>query len=448
MSNVHHGAVPWQAGLPPGGCSDGGGGGTTRTAGVTDRPQALELAVLGIPSELKELPQWVLWRYDRKDDDWSKVPYQPDGRRKAKANDPGTWGGFPEVMSRYRSERGNWSGVGYFFAESDPYCGVDLDDCRDPDTGEVSAEAKELIRALETYAEVSPSGTGVKLILRGRRPGDKSVFPVGLPGLGKVEVYSQGRYFAMTGHRLPGATAQIADRQAALDRLYRCGFRPGEPEAPPASVDEQLERLEREFASHATHGPMGVEERAIRYLDRCPPAVSGEGGHATTFAVARAIVYGFDLGPDRGFALLGSHYNPRCRPPWSDRDLRHKCDEADRKTFSKPRGYLLGQPRPYVARWPSSSSRRDSSNPEPWPDPVGEAHLTDRGNGIRLATWHGPDLRHVHAWKRWLVWDGRRWTIDDTGEIDRRAKAVTVQMFAEAVEETRQVQRDLEGGEA
>jgi len=81
--------------------------------------------------------------------------------------------------------------------------------------------------------------------------------------------------------------------------------------------------------------------RAIAYLEKCPPAISRQGGHSQTFEVARAIVYGFDLGPETGFALLSQHYNPRCLPPWSEPELRHKCSEADTKPFDKPRGYLL-----------------------------------------------------------------------------------------------------------
>src|SRR5262249_54748139 len=86
-----------------------------------------------------------------------------------------------------------------------------------------------------------------------------------------------------------------------------------------------------------------ARERARTYLDSCPPAVSGQGGHDQTFAVARSVVYGFGLGPEAGFDLLRQHYNPRCQPPWSEAELRHKCKEADTKPFDKPRGHLLAE---------------------------------------------------------------------------------------------------------
>jgi hypothetical protein len=86
---------------------------------------------------------------------------------------------------------------------------------------------------------------------------------------------------------------------------------------------------------------VSILDRAIKYLDKMPPAISGQGGHDQTMEAARVVVYGFDLGPEEGFRLLWQHYNPRCQPPWSEKELRHKCAEADTVPFGKPRGWLL-----------------------------------------------------------------------------------------------------------
>lgn len=89
-----------------------------------------------------------------------------------------------------------------------------------------------------------------------------------------------------------------------------------------------------------------LERRARNYLAKLPAAVSGQGGHNALMRAARVVVYGFDLGPDRGFRLLSEVFNPRCEPPWSDRELEHKVDDADRTHFDKPRGYLRDEPGP------------------------------------------------------------------------------------------------------
>jgi hypothetical protein len=85
----------------------------------------------------------------------------------------------------------------------------------------------------------------------------------------------------------------------------------------------------------------GAAERAVAYLAKCPPAVSGQGGHGQTFAAARALVWGFELSEDVALDLLKTHYNPRCAPLWSEKELRHKVADAAAKDFGKPRGYLL-----------------------------------------------------------------------------------------------------------
>jgi hypothetical protein len=84
-----------------------------------------------------------------------------------------------------------------------------------------------------------------------------------------------------------------------------------------------------------------ITTAAIRYLSKCPPAISGLNGHNQTFAVARSIVYGLNAGYELGYQILQTYYNPRCQPPWTEAELRHKCRDADITPYRKPRGYLL-----------------------------------------------------------------------------------------------------------
>ena len=59
-------------------------------------------------------------------------------------------------------------------------------------------------------------------------------------------------------------------------------------------------------------------------------------------------------------------------------------------------------------------------------------NLTDLGNAERLVEKHGADLRYCYAWEKWLVWDGRLWKVDDTGEVERKAKETVRAIYAEA----------------
>jgi hypothetical protein len=87
------------------------------------------------------------------------------------------------------------------------------------------------------------------------------------------------------------------------------------------------------------HAPRSILERARKYLAKMPVAVSGQGGHNSTYHATCTLVLGFGL--DRGDALtLLREWNENCQPPWSERELEHKVDSA----LKEPgwRGYLLG----------------------------------------------------------------------------------------------------------
>ncbi|MFV0444089.1 MAG: bifunctional DNA primase/polymerase, partial [Planctomycetaceae bacterium] len=91
--------------------------------------------------------------------------------------------------------------------------------------------------------------------------------------------------------------------------------------------------------------PAEVERRAVAYLDKLPSAISGQGGHAVTYTAATALVHGFEIDPDRALGILLDHYNPRCEPPWSEKELLHKCADAATKPHNYPRGWLLNEDR-------------------------------------------------------------------------------------------------------
>ncbi|RMF71989.1 MAG: DUF3987 domain-containing protein [Acidobacteria bacterium] len=90
---------------------------------------------------------------------------------------------------------------------------------------------------------------------------------------------------------------------------------------------------------HALPGD-AVFRRAAAYLDAMPAAVSGRGGHNATYAAATAMVHGFGLDPASALRLLLERFNPRCVPPWSEKELRHKVEDAASKPHDRPPGWL------------------------------------------------------------------------------------------------------------
>ena len=80
--------------------------------------------------DIHKLNQWVVWRYEGEE----KVPYCPTTGRKVSVTDSSTWGTFEDAELVWD---GYW-GVGFVFTMDDPYCGIDLDDCIDPNSGEIA----------------------------------------------------------------------------------------------------------------------------------------------------------------------------------------------------------------------------------------------------------------------------------------------------------------------
>lgn len=198
-----------------------------------------------IPEELKQTPNWVCWKsVPRENDKPAKVPVTPGiGRHPAQVNDPQTWRPFKEavaVFKRYDQPIANeiLLGIGFVFSASDPFTGIDVDDCRDPATGQLSDKALHLLEVFNSYAEISPSGTGIKIFIKGNAPGNRQ-------RRGGIEIYSQAHYFTVTGRHIPGTPKTIEARQGQLADLYQEIFGKSKEIAPAPTIiaDPSLERV-------------------------------------------------------------------------------------------------------------------------------------------------------------------------------------------------------------
>jgi putative DNA primase/helicase len=146
----------------------------------------LSVKAESIPEELRVRPQWVVWKAVGEKPD--KVPYSARTGRKASSTDLMTWTTFEEASEAY--ENGEYAGLGFVFCSGDPYTGIDLDDCVD-EHGEIALWALEIVRYLDSYTELSATGSGLHIIVRGDVPNRRR---------GDVEVYSSKRFFTITGH--------------------------------------------------------------------------------------------------------------------------------------------------------------------------------------------------------------------------------------------------------
>lgn len=167
------------------------------------RPDPLGIEHSGVPETLRNTEQWVCWKYEYKTgrEEWTKIPINAKKTYVdyAKATDESTWSDFDTALARATDGKSGIDGIGYVFSPQDMCVGVDLDDVRDPQTGEFEDWAEELLEETHTYAEVSPSGTGLHLFGLGVLPegGNRGSLS---DKTGHIEMYDSGRYFTVTGH--------------------------------------------------------------------------------------------------------------------------------------------------------------------------------------------------------------------------------------------------------
>ena len=169
-----------------------------------------ELMAQNIPAELKELIQWVGWKFEVRDGKPTKIPIRPKTGEFAKSDDSTTWGGFGAAEQAVRDY--GLDGVGFMFSEADPFCGIDLDSCRNPETGQIEQWASNYIARFGSYTEITPSCKGFHIIIKGTLPPEGN-------RKGKIEVYDRKRFFTFTGHSLNGNG--IESRQTELEAFHK-----------------------------------------------------------------------------------------------------------------------------------------------------------------------------------------------------------------------------------
>lgn len=339
-----------------------------------------------IPDSLRELDRWVLWRYATTDTGrQTKKPFQADGRP-ASSTDPATWTTCEAALNAY--DRGSFDGIGFVFSDQDDISGIDLDDCLV--NGALKPWAQEIVAAFsETYMEVSPSGTGIKIFCRATLPdkGRKKVFSDG-----GIEVYDRDRYFTVTGHAWCGAPSEIEDYQAEVVRLYQRITEDG-------------------------HGKRAYDLRDHQKVS----AKQKEGDPSRHEFLKTQAARGRNLGMEfpELLAMLKEINRNRCDPPKPDAEV----EELARYFASlESRGSVIP-----IRRQENASG---VLAPAALTDLLNGYDREDVGNGQRIKALFGDSLRYCYSFNKWLVYDGMRWEVDGQ-EKARRFACDTMVAFAQ-----------------
>lgn len=285
------------------------------------------------PDEMLNRRQWCCWTVQtRTNNDGetyrTKVPQMP--WPSADENDP-TNPDFLTTFTRadeYADMTPGWN-VGFGFAVTGPFVGLDFDDCRDPETGEIDEWVMEIVERADSFAQISTSGTGIHVFLKGSIPSVVKNEPAG------IEMYDRDRYFAMTGDHLEGTPLEIQENQALLDELH-AEYKTGDGGSQRRSIIEDPDRATREYEPEVTFEELDITDvYDVPVGERCPHPVHGSSSTGANFIVepdgGRGTCWRCDFGKGDGCGVnaqillaMEATHNDDCgemRRLWQDQDM-------------------------------------------------------------------------------------------------------------------------------
>lgn len=378
-----------------------------------------------IPAELKALRQWVCYRIEERHGKPTKIPYRTDraGRGNAKSNDSSTWHTYEEVVEAFGKPRNRFDGIGFVLSESDPYVFIDLDHVVS-DAGDIQPWARELIERIQSYTELSQSGTGIHIIARAKKPGPRCR----THERPQFEIYDDVRLVVFTGGLLPGASAQISGAQQAVREVYFEVFGDNPRNVPPKETARNVR-------------PVGMSDPVL--IEKALSAQNGEkferlwhgnageyddDASAADMALCCMLAYWADRDPvriDRLFresGLMRDKWDELRGPQTYGQITIDAAIGMTRETHADHIGGRRGKQGP---------QRHGSPDPAESPNGPDGDPLNDLGNARRLVKRHGEAIRYCSAGS-WYAWAGTHWADDETGDLSRYAKTVVDQMLAQA----------------
>src|SRR5574343_1973606 len=169
------------------------------------------------PDALKQRKQWLLWKYEQKEGEAKprKSPYYDNGKKRfgTQRDDQDRAQLVDHAAALKAIEKGQFQGLGFAFLPNDGLIGIDLDKMRDAQTGELNERAAKIMQACGSYTEVSPSGTGIHIIVEGTTETNRDV------GSG-IEVFCGRQVFCWTGEQISAANDVLPIKEPVLAKLH------------------------------------------------------------------------------------------------------------------------------------------------------------------------------------------------------------------------------------
>lgn len=371
-----------------------------------------------IPEELKELKHWCCFDlvWEEKRGKYTKIPYNPVTDQKAKSNDPSTWVDFETAL--HLSPK--YDGLGFFFKP--PYFGIDLDGVEEEIQRYLQDDhednlVSEFIEMMESYSEISVSGKGIHIICKGELP------PNGRRK-GKIEMYSEGRFFTMSNQRIGPYTQINEDDYGKINYLHH----------------KYIAKSEIQDKNITTDNPQGTnlsEDEIIRIASNSKTGTRFkffmDGGweqfYSSQSEADMAFANDLAFWTNRDFHMMDSIFRQSSlyREKW---DRKQNNSTYGAETLNKA---ISDCANVFVPR-----DKNEDFNIYILDENVKKIEkkfysYDDTGNAQRFKDAYGESIRYSYIRKNWYFYDGKIWIIDQQGMIKTLVDRVVEKMKDEPV---------------
>ena len=367
-----------------------------------------------IPEELKKVDQWVCWVGA------DKIPKNPASGKNAQSNNSNTWGTFKQAVKA--CETYGFDGIGFMFANG--YFGVDLDHCLDN-----VDFCDEFVETLESYAEISKSGSGIHIICKGK-------LPDGARRRGNVEMYQSGRYFICTGNLYNQKFNKVRDCTESIKVLYS-KYLPADVPKVEKRKCEPVDLEDEEIIDKARNCKSG-------YVFNILYSGSWQGLYASQSEADLALCNQLAFWTGRNETQMDRIFRSSglMRDKW---DKKRGAKTYGEITIGKACANCIEvyEPRKYDddTKLAFAFFKDGKAGVEA---PKKHYDMTDTGNAHRLFDKFGNIIRYSYNRKKWFYWDGKVWRGDDSGEIKKLADIIVEDIKTEGYrEQDEEVQENL-----
>jgi putative DNA primase/helicase len=356
-----------------------------------------------IPAELKALPQWILWRNEKRNNKPTKVPYQVDGEM-AQANNRRTWSTFATAIKFYLE--GNYDGIGFVFSRQDNYIGIDIDKC--VADGKTNTFSTEIIDTLDSYTEFSPSGKGIHIIVKGNLP--QNVVGTGRKNTQHgLEIYAHGRYFTFTGNK--ENSNEVYDRTDELAEVFEKYFDDSDIQGRVNLAE--FENDEIKISNESLWEKMFRSKNGDEIRSLYNGNLIKEDHSGSDLSLSNHLAFWTGKSSTRMDAMFRE--TSLMRDKWDI--IHHSSGETyGERTIAEA---ITSTTSSILDQQHYDEFSFDFHNVDDVEDkPKKKFRLTELGNAERIAHEYGHVIKYVSD-MGWLIWDGKRWKIDTKKEIER-----------------------------